>query len=186
MRFESVAERLDGAAQECAHLGAEIPMIRTSLESALRELRSTCTGLQMPEIDRLDAVEVAARAVQDFQRKTGTSIELSHAGEAAQPCWPVKITMYRLIQEALGNGLRHGAASSLQVDVACDAESIRLDVRDNGCGFDPSKVDTTEHLGLAGMRERVELLRGSVSVSSVPGHGTLIRAHLPMTVEGYT
>ena len=160
-------------------------MIRSSLQSALRELRATSTGLQVPEIDRLDAVEVAARAVQDFQRKTGSSIALSHEGEAAQPCWPVKITMYRLIQEALGNGLRHGAASRLQVEVACDAESIRLDVRDNGCGFDPTQVDTTQHLGLAGMRERVELLRGSVSVSSTPGQGTLVRARLPMMVEGY-
>ncbi|GAB3772115.1 sensor histidine kinase [Ramlibacter monticola] len=187
MRFESVAERWGGSApaEAGARIAEEIPMIRSSLQSALRELRATSTGLQVPEIDRLDAVEIAARAVQDFQRKTGSRIALSHEGEAAQPCWPVKITMYRLIQEALGNGLRHGAASCLQVAIACDAESIRLDVRDNGCGFDPAGVDATQHLGLAGMRERVELLRGSVSVSSAPGHGTLVRACLPMTVEGY-
>jgi signal transduction histidine kinase len=131
-------------------------------------------------------VEVANRAVQDFQRKTGSSIVLSHEGDAAQPAWPVKIAMYRLIQEALGNGVRHGAASQLQVAVACDAESIRLDVRDNGRGFDPERVDTTGHLGLVGMRERVELLRGSVVVTSAPGEGTLVQARLPMTIDGYS
>lgn len=189
MRFETVAhlcETPEPAEQVRARVCGELPLIRSALQSALRDLRATSMGLQVPEIERLDAVEVATRAVQDFQRKTGSSIVLSHEGAAAQPAWPVKITMYRLIQEALGNGLRHGAASRLQVAVACDAESIRLDVSDNGRGFDPARVDTTGHLGLAGMRERVELLRGSVVISSVPGEGTLVRAHLPMTIEGYS
>jgi signal transduction histidine kinase len=189
MRFESLAD-LSTLAQPSekarARIAEEIPLIRTSLQSALRELRATSTGLQVPEIERLDAAEVASRAVQDFQRKTGSSIALSHDGGLAQPAWPVKITMYRLIQEALGNGVRHGAASRLQVEVSCGADTIQLDVRDNGCGFDPNKVDRTEHLGLAGMRERVELLRGSVVVSSTPGQGTVVHARLPMSIEGYS
>jgi signal transduction histidine kinase len=182
MRFESLAERVDARLREPATT-EEISGIRTALQSALRDLRATSMGLQLPEIDRLDAIGVAARAVQDFERKTGSSILLSHEGAAAQPAWPVKITMYRLIQEALGNGLRHGAASRLQVGVSFEPEAILVDVRDNGCGFDPLKVDSSKHLGLAGMRERVELLRGSVVVSSAVGEGTLVHARLPLNVE---
>jgi len=189
MRVESLAGGTIGAPngnRTDADVAQEMSMIRTALQSALRDLRATAMGLQLPDIDRLDAVQVAARAVHDFKGKTGSHISLSQQGEgeAAQPAWPVKITMYRLIQEALGNGVRHGAASRLQVGVSFEEESIVLDVRDNGCGFDPLRVDCSKHLGLAGMRERVELLRGSVVVSSAVGKGTLVRARLPLNIEG--
>jgi signal transduction histidine kinase len=186
MRFESVAawsRYVPGGERAQADAEAEVAIIRTALQSGLRDLRATLMGLQLPEIDRLDALQVATRAVQDFERKTGSHILLSHDGAAAQPAWPVKITMYRLIQEALGNGLRHGAASTLQVGLSFEAQEILVDVRDDGCGFDPLQVDCSGHLGLAGMRERVELLRGSVVVSSVIGAGTLVRARLPINLE---
>jgi signal transduction histidine kinase len=181
MQFESLAHKCEapGAVQETA-------MVRAALQSALRELRSTCVGLQLPEIDRLDAFEVAQRAAQDFERKTGSRITVSHEGGSARPAGPVKTAMYRLIQEALGNGLRHGGASTLKVDLSCDADSILVEVGDNGCGFDADSAAPSGHLGLAGMRERVELLRGSMVVSSTPGQGTLVRARLPLTIEGYS
>jgi signal transduction histidine kinase len=188
MQFESVARKWEARAAEAGEGASldEIAMVRTALQSSLRELRSTCVGLQLPEIDRLDAFEVAARAAQDFERKTGSNITVSHDGTSAQPAWPVKTTMYRLIQEALGNGVRHGRASHLKVDLSCDADSILLEVGDNGCGFDTTHVAAAGHLGLAAMRERVELLRGWVVVSSAPGQGTLVRARLPMSIEGYS
>jgi len=186
MQFEALALKWEAKAGPAAAGVDEISMVRSALQSSLRELRSTCVGLQLPEIDRLNAFEIAMRAAQDFERKTGSSIKVSHEGQAAEPAWPVKTTMYRLIQEALGNGLRHGGASRLQVDLSCDSDSILLQVGDNGCGFDPSHAETPGHLGLAGMRERVELLRGSVTVKSAPGQGTLVSARLPMSIEGYS
>ncbi|MEJ8836392.1 sensor histidine kinase [Ramlibacter sp. AN1133] len=181
MQFESLAHKCEAHGS-----GEEAGKVRAALQSALRELRSTCVGLTMPEIERLDALEVAQRAAQDFERKTGSRITVSHGGGSGQPAGPVKTTMYRLIQEALGNGLRHGGASSLKVGLSCDADSILVEVGDDGCGFDPDAAAPPGHLGLAGMRERVELLRGSMVVSSVPGQGTLVRARLPMSIEGYT
>jgi signal transduction histidine kinase len=188
MQFEAVARKWEARAEEAGEGASldEVALVRTALQSSLRELRSTCVGLQLPDIDRLDAFEVAARAAQDFERKTGSSITVSHEGTSAQPAWPVKTTMYRLIQEALGNGLRHGGASALKVDLSCDADSVLVEVGDNGCGFDTASAAPPGHLGLAGMRERVELLRGSMVVSSSPGHGTLVQARLPMTIEGYS
>ena len=181
MQFESLASKCEAHGS-----GEEAALVRAALQSALRELRSTCVGLQLPEIDRLDAFEVVQRAAQDFERKTGSHITVSNGGGSGQPAGPVKTAIYRLIQEALGNGLRHGGASSLKVDLSCDADSILVEVGDNGCGFDTGAAAPAGHLGLAGMRERVELLRGSMVVSSTPGHGTLVRARLPMTIEGYS
>ncbi|GAB3647643.1 sensor histidine kinase [Ramlibacter alkalitolerans] len=182
MQFESLARKCEAHGN-----GEEAALVRAALQSAMRELRATCVGLQLPEIDRLDAFGVVQRAAQDFERKTGSHITVSNGGGggSGQPAGPVKTTMYRLIQEALGNGLRHGGASALKVDLSCDADSVLVEVGDNGCGFDTAGAAPPGHLGLAGMRERVELLRGSMVVRSTPGRGTLVQARLPMTIEGY-
>ena len=180
MQFESLAQKCESHGN-----GEEAGKVRAALQSALRELRSTCVGLTLPEIERLDAFEVAQRAAQDFERKTGSRITVSSGGGCGQADAPVKTTMYRLIQEALGNGLRHGGASTLKVDLSCDADSIVVEVGDDGCGFDPAAAGPPGHLGLSGMRERVELLRGSMVVRSEPGRGTIVRARLPMSIEGY-
>lgn len=189
MRFETLAETCgQPPADESmrVRMAQNVAMARTALQSALRELRATCTGLQVPDIERMNAAQVVMRAVEDFQRKTGSNVALSQDCAPGQPAEPVKVAIYRLIQEALGNGMRHGAASRMEVEVSSDQESVKLQVRDDGCGFDPGAVDASEHLGLAGMRERVELLRGSLTVSSAPGQGTVVCACLPMAIDGYS
>jgi signal transduction histidine kinase len=92
---------------------------------------------------------------------------------------PVKITIYRLIQEALNNAYRHAGGQGQQVTVRCSGELVTVDVADSGPGFAPAdNLDTQEHLGLVGMRERVESLGGRFSVVSAPGAGTRVRAEL--------
>ena len=85
--------------------------------------------------------------------------------------------MYRIVQEALNNAAKHGGARRAQVEIVEDDSTVRVTVRDDGRGFDP--IAHTEGFGLLGMRERVELLHGTLEVTSSPGQGTTINATFP-------
>ena len=93
---------------------------------------------------------------------------------------PVKITLFRVLQESLANGFRHAGGSDQRVTLTQRDGHVVAEVADGGKGFDPGSDADAGHLGLAGMRERVEILGGTFSVQSALGHGTLIRAALPL------
>ena len=87
--------------------------------------------------------------------------------------------MYRIVQEGLSNAAKHGHAARAVLEIHEDSSSIHLTVRDDGVGFDPQTVQTNG-FGLLGMRERVELLDGTLQIESAPGSGTTVRAMLPV------
>jgi len=187
MRLESMSDicgncpKLDGRVPTLAE---DFRSIQSALKSALDDLRSISSGLQLPEIERLQTGEIAARAVRDYERKTGAKVRLAATSDLPEASLPVKITLYRLLQESLANGFRHGRGADQRVEVSSADGQLAVSVRDGGPGFDPPKAASEGHLGLAGMRERVELLGGSFQLQSAPGRGTVIRASLPMRVAG--
>jgi two-component system, NarL family, sensor histidine kinase UhpB len=88
---------------------------------------------------------------------------------------------YRIVQEALTNAARHAGVASVTVRVWADADKLNLQIEDRGCGFDPEAVlKTRPSSGLIGMRERITLLDGHMTVESSPGSGTTIGAELPL------
>jgi signal transduction histidine kinase len=91
-----------------------------------------------------------------------------------------KLTVYRLVQEALTNVAKYASATSIDVSVTARREWADISVRDDGIGFDPAAAGATAH-GLAGMRFRVQSGRGELKIRSRPGHGTTIHARLPLT-----
>ena len=187
MRFEAVAE-LCGRCP--ARSGAAAPqedfrVMRSALQSAFDDLRSISLGLQLPEIDLLPGSQIAGRAVRDFERKTGATVALdAKCGDSADLSLPVKIALYRLIQESLANGFRHGGGAGLRVEVGSADGRLCVLVSDSGPGFDPLEVDRKGHLGLQTMRERVEILGGTFQLQAAPGKGTVVRADLPMRLAG--
>ena len=97
---------------------------------------------------------------------------------------PVKITLYRLVQEALSNATRHAGGVGQAVALCYDAGRLHIEVSDAGPGFvDGGAAEWDKHLGLVGMRERVESLGGNFRVASVPGQGTKIMADLSVDGE---
>jgi signal transduction histidine kinase len=94
-----------------------------------------------------------------------------------------KICVYRLVQEALNNAVRHARARNARVRVAGSASGISIEVSDDGQGFDPQRA---RGLGILGMEERVKRLGGSLTVRSAPGQGTVLHAELPLPVAAGT
>jgi signal transduction histidine kinase len=90
----------------------------------------------------------------------------------------LETALYRIVQEALSNAAKHGGARRAVVEIREEPTTVRLSVRDDGGGFDPRA--RTNGFGLLGIRERVELQGGELSIESVPGHGATVSATLPM------
>jgi signal transduction histidine kinase len=94
----------------------------------------------------------------------------------------VNRTLLLVTREAIRNAVVHGAPNAIGVRLSFEPSAIRLDIQDNGCGFepDPAPLAASGHFGILGMRERMEQIWGSLEVASSPGNGTTITAHLPL------
>jgi signal transduction histidine kinase len=89
--------------------------------------------------------------------------------------------VYRIAQESLNNVARHAQATEVEVELICDEEVITLSVRDNGVGFDSQQASQgLGRLGLLSMKERVRLVRGTLTVSTAPGRGTHLEVCVPL------
>jgi signal transduction histidine kinase len=187
MQFESIGKTCmvcPGKEHGLFSTSEEFKTIRTAMQSALTDLRAISAGLQLPEIDKLSPCEIAARAIRDYERKTGAAVTLDSKSGTEPMSLSVKITLYRLLQESLANGFRHAGGSGQHVEVRAEEDRLMVEVSDRGEGFDPGVEATEGHMGLAGMRERIEILGGSFDLQSRPGQGTRIRVVLPMAVPG--
>jgi signal transduction histidine kinase len=157
----------------------ELSGIQSSLQSAHKEVRAISTGLSLPQLAELSLPETVIRAVRAHERRTGSRVDLDAGPLPEQAALPVKITIYRVIQESLNNSFRHAGGVNQRIRVCMEADLLVLEVSDAGPGLaDPSKAALDGHLGLVGMRERVESLGGTFSVESGPGQGTHITARL--------
>ncbi|MBI5713852.1 MAG: sensor histidine kinase [Chloroflexi bacterium] len=184
--------RIESLAEVCANcvvavtkgraVSDDFRTIQTAIQSALKDVRAIASGLRLPEIGTLSLAETVERAVRDYERKTGKTVALAIGGIPVEAPLPVKITSYRLLQESLANSYRHASGVEQRVELKESDGQLIIEVADAGQGFDPKIMNVDGRLGLAGMRERVEILGGTFEVQSEAGAGTTIRAHLPLTV----
>jgi len=90
-----------------------------------------------------------------------------------------EVSIFRLVQESVNNSIKHGKAKDIWVKIEWLKKQISILVKDNGIGFD-KEVAREQSFGIIGMRERVDLLKGSMDIESSPGNGTLILFKVPM------
>ena len=178
--------RLGLAAQlEGRELEAAIEAIREAverLEIEMEKLRSLIADLRPAALDEMGA-EQAIENLAERARDRGVEVELTIdlapelGREPERRFSELETAMYRIVQEALANAIKHGNARRVAVEIAEDQTTLRLTVRDDGNGFDP--IAKTDGNGLLGMQERAELLGGTFGIESVPEQGTTVRAELP-------
>jgi signal transduction histidine kinase len=164
----------------------EFHTVQQALQSALTDMRSILRGLQLPEIENLSLAETLQRAAADHQRKTGVAVPVTLRNAPESAPLPVRITLFRVLQESLANGFRHGGGRNQRVSVTGSDGEVSVEVADDGPGFDPGALKVDGHFGLDWMRERVELLGGNFEVKSAPGRGAVVRASLPLMQLAYS
>jgi len=177
MRLETVSA---GCTRNGECVAANLGPVRVAVQAALSDLRAISADLQLPDIQHLTLPELVARVVRDYEVKTGAKVQLECALHGnVDAVVRTKITLCRVLQESLANVYRHAGGTSCTVNVLADGDNLVIEVRDAGPGFHPAHA-RKGRLGLAGMRERVEVVGGTFKIESVAGRGTVVRAVLPL------
>jgi len=156
----------------------ELSWIRSSLAEAMREIRTICRGLVLPEIEGASFAEIIERVVSAHETRTASTVSRSVEDDRSDLSAAVKICVYRFVQEALNNAYRHGGGIEQSVTARVRNGEVRIEVRDQGDGFDPNEVRPTS-LGLAGLRERVDSLGGDFDIKT-SGAGTVVSMTLQL------
>jgi PAS domain S-box-containing protein len=156
-----------------------VPMVQNAVEEA----RKLYMGLRPTILDDFGAIAAIGWLCSEFE-KEHDDIRVERTMDVAEEDIPipVKIVLYRTVQEALSNTAKHSGASRVEVFLRKEGSDIKLTLQDNGHGFDSSDILTGKQkkgLGIATMKERVDLSGGSFSIESKSGMGTTIRASWP-------
>jgi signal transduction histidine kinase len=152
--------------------------LESNREAATR-VREISSLLRPPILDDVGLKEALQTFLSEFSSRNGIKTNLHFGHDGVLPN-EVRISIYRIVLEALNNVSKYAHASTVHVELFSDEAETTLMIRDNGVGFDPSSNRIEKGLGLAGMKERSELLGGSFFLSSTPQNGTLIRVKLPL------
>ncbi|MES9964522.1 MAG: cache domain-containing protein [Candidatus Sedimenticola sp. 20ELBAFRAG] len=149
------------------------------LNDAIQEVRRISHDLRPSLLDDMGLHPALDSLIDQFRERTGINAVLSHELTGRRLPEDIEITFYRVIQEALTNIERHAGRCDVLLRLWQQGEFVHLDIRDEGCGFEPDETVAGEGIGLRNMRERVELLGGEFTLHSEPGEGTRLKAMLP-------
>ena len=154
--------------------------LRELIADALRRTRRLAFELRPSILDDVGLAAALQRLVGDVAERSGLTVDAIVDGlpEHDLPSG-VATVVYRVVQEALTNVVRHAGASTASVAVAVASGRLRAVVEDDGTGFDPDRP-ADEHLGLQGMKERAELIGGTLRVLSEPGSRTTVVLDVPL------
>ena len=157
--------------------------LETLTADSLKELERLISDLRPSHLDDLGLSAALRWYAGRVQEHASISIRVDITGEETDLDDAVKITIFRIIQESLNNIIKHAQASHVNIGLCFEERNVRIDVWDNGVGFDldqaQQKSTGRPTLGLAGMEERAALLGGNVSIQSRPGYGTQVEALIP-------
>ncbi|MBC8255602.1 MAG: PAS domain-containing protein, partial [Ardenticatenia bacterium] len=168
----AVAGDLDRVENYVAQLG------ETALQ-ALKEMRLLVYQLRPEALERVGLVEALQQRLDAVEGRAGVENHLLvEEGLTLPP--PVRQGLYLIAREALNNALKHAAATSVTVHIRTEGQHVKLEVVDNGRGFDPGTLRDRGGMGLISMRERAEALGGSLTVLSAPGEGTRVKVEVPL------
>ena len=179
-RSISEAETLDAARTRALDL-------RETTSTLLEDIKRLARGLRPSVLDDLGLLPALERLTLDISRVHDVEVSLETSGltDSRLP-EAIEVTVYRIVQEALNNTVKHAQARSAQVNISRAGNELVVLIQDDGRGFAAQTVQTLMadgHLGLAGMRERAALIGGSLVIDSKPEAGTLVRAKLPLSTE---
>ncbi len=161
-------------------VGAEpLALVRELVGSALEDVRRLTVELRPPALDDFGLQAALERLTRVVGERSGIELHLNVAARARELPAEHETAIYRIVQEALTNVVKHASAKSVSIVVATVAGTVRTVIEDDGTGFVVGEVRKGA-LGLVGMRERALLLGGRFEVASSPGRGTTLLAELPL------
>jgi signal transduction histidine kinase len=175
---------LQGRMDRGDEVGEEIATIKQRIDQGLTELRRILRNLRPAVLDDLGLVAALSLLVRQLKESAGLEASLAADGDAGRLQPDTETCLYRVAQEALVNAVKHAGASRVEVSLRVAEDAVVLTVRDDGSGLDREArwgaEGRAEGYGLYGMRERVRMQDGTLSIRGEPGEGTVVAAELPL------
>lgn len=175
----------DNAAFEPAMVTARLTEMVKMLDRTVAATRRMASDLRPLLLDDLGLVPAIEWLANSFTQRFGVpcSVSVDEALELELP-ESYATAIFRMVQEALNNVAKHAKASQVIVVLDKTADAVELLVKDNGCGFLTTTARKPHSLGLMGLRERAQLLGGSVAIKSAPGQGACVEVSIPLRQTG--
>ena len=171
-------QREAGGLEPIASLVRELKQIADGVQESLHQL---AWNLRPPSLDRMGLVPTLRQYTETVRRQHGLQLDfVAFDLDGLRPAAEVEIAAYRIVQEAITNVVRHAGASRAGVILERHGDRLRVIVEDDGRGFDPEEAAGRGRLGLFGMRERAEMMGGTLTLESRPGAGATVYAELPL------
>lgn len=176
LQLEVVARQL-GNSQTSA--SDTVQQLRSQVAQCIQEARRSIWDLRSPRLEAHDLVEAFRRMASDA---APIAIEVTTHGRVRRCAPRAEDQLLKIGQEAIGNAIRHGHATRVEISLDYRRGSLALHISDNGCGFDPEAHNqaTSGHWGLKNMRERAEDIGGHLGIISSPGSGTSVQLLAPL------
>ncbi len=182
LRLDSLKSFFSAETQIAEAEKDDMKIIKTALDDALVDIRNISSGLVLPELDGLTLTEILIKAVRTHQHRTGTTIKLKYDNLPAFVDKSLQICLYRMVQEGLNNSYHHAQNAPSSVSATYIDGNIEIIVSDEGSGFDPATIaNSSDGLGLPGLRERFESIGGQFEIRSAINRGTQLIARLTVT-----
>jgi signal transduction histidine kinase/ligand-binding sensor domain-containing protein len=177
VQLELVARLMPAAAEAAkGHLDRARMLVRNSMTEARRYV----WDLRSQELQKKDLPAALRDTTKRLTAQSNVETVVEVAGLMRPLPVEVETNLLRIGQEAINNAVKHARANRIEVGLNFDTRNVRLSVRDNGRGFDPSEQIADGHFGLLGMRERAEQIGGVLSIDSAPERGTQIAVEVPL------
>jgi PAS domain S-box-containing protein len=149
-------------------------------EETLSRVRDLSQGLAPPMLEDLGLLHALLWHVERFEAQTRIKVTFRHSALDRRFPPEVELSAFRIVQESLTNIARHAGTSSARLHVWANDQRLGVEIEDDGEGFDPKARRAAPSVGLTGMRERVRLAGGRLTLRSAPGEGTAIAAVFPL------
>jgi len=161
-----------------ANLEEYLGRIGAITQQALKEMRLLIHELRPPALESEGLLGALHQRIDAVEKRAGVEARLIVDDLIELPA-PAEESLYRIAQEALNNALKHSDATAVTIRICTQGDDVILEVSDNGRGFVPEAAERGGGLGLIGMKERARQLGGMLTVVSMPGQGTTVRAIIP-------
>lgn len=158
----------------------EISSLKDMVRQALTEVRRIIYDLRPMALDDLGLVPTLKKYLETIEEyNRGIKLDFQSNGNEARLPNNFETSIFRLVQEAVSNAIRHGKSTDINVKMEWLTEQVSIIIKDNGTGFD-QEIVKDQSFGLTGMRERIELIGGEFFINSTLGEGTVLMFHIPL------
>ena len=192
---DDIAQRIAVLAVELERCGDQAPRSLVDLHKNLtlvyqrvsdlgKDVQALSHRLHSSKLEYLGLVSAAKSFCHDLSEQRDVRIEFKYSEIPASLPKEISLCLFRVLQEALQNAVKHSTEHNFVVEMRGSNEGITLKVTDSGIGFDWQQVMSRRGLGLISMRERLRLVNGELSIQSAPGRGTVVLARVPVGSEG--